>query len=40
VIIGAQIGVVLSNAVNERTMGKFVGVLFVVLGVLTSLIAL
>jgi len=39
VVIGAQIGVFLSNRVNSRSMGKFVGVLFAVLAVLTFLSA-
>ncbi len=35
VIIGAQIGVALSKAVNARAMGKFVGILFLVIGMST-----
>ena len=39
VIIGAQIGVFLSGRVNRQAMGKFIGVLFAVLAVLTFLSA-
>ena len=37
VVLGAQVGVLLSNRINRQAMGKFVGVLFVVLAVLTLL---
>jgi uncharacterized membrane protein YfcA len=37
VVLGAQVGVLLSNRINRQTMGKFVGVLFVVLSILTFL---
>ena len=39
VVIGAQIGVYLANRVNARSMGKFVGLLFAALAVLTFLSA-
>ena len=39
VVIGAQIGVFLANRVNPRSMGKFIGVLFALLAVLTFLSA-
>ncbi|MFC2041947.1 sulfite exporter TauE/SafE family protein [Chloroflexota bacterium] len=35
VVLGAQVGVLLSNRINRRSMGKFVGVLFVILAILT-----
>ncbi len=38
VITGAQIGVVLANIVKAGLMGKFVGALFAILGVLTLLL--
>ncbi len=38
VVTGAQIGVILSNIVNVNLMGKFVGALFGILGVLTLLL--
>ena len=37
VVLGAQVGVLLSNRINRHTMGKFVGVLFVILAILTIL---
>ena len=37
VILGAQIGVLLSNVINRSLMGRFVGVLFVILAILTFL---
>jgi len=37
VVLGAQVGVLLSNRINRQTMGKFVGVLFVILAILTIL---
>ena len=37
VVLGAQVGVLLSNRINRRSMGKFVGVLFIALAVLTIL---
>lgn len=37
VILGAQIGVLLSNRINRRAMGKFVGILFAILAILTFL---
>lgn len=37
VIIGAQVGVLLSNIISASIMGKFVGTLFLILGVLTLL---
>ncbi|MFC2062555.1 sulfite exporter TauE/SafE family protein [Chloroflexota bacterium] len=37
VVLGAQVGVLLSNRINRNTMGKFVGTLFVVLSILTLL---
>jgi uncharacterized membrane protein YfcA len=37
VVLGAQVGVLLSNLVNRQYMGKFVGVLFVILAILTLL---
>lgn len=37
VVLGAQIGVMLSNKINHKSMGKFVGALFVVLSILTFL---
>jgi uncharacterized protein len=39
VVIGAQVGVYLANRVNPKSMGKFIGVLFAVLAVLTFLSA-
>jgi uncharacterized membrane protein YfcA len=39
VVIGAQIGVYLSSRVNPKLMGRFVGVLFTVLAVLTFISA-
>ncbi|MFC1979908.1 sulfite exporter TauE/SafE family protein [Chloroflexota bacterium] len=38
VIIGAQFGVLLSNTINRDLMGRFVGILFLILAVLTFLI--
>ena len=38
VVVGAQIGVLLANVVNASLMGKFVGILFLILGVLTLLL--
>ncbi len=38
VVVGAQIGVVLANIVKTNLMGKLVGVLFVILGILTVLL--
>jgi len=35
VVVGAQVGVLLSNVVNRKSMGKFVGVLFTILAILT-----
>jgi len=40
VIVGAQIGVVLANHTNPRVMGKFVGILFLILAVLTFLLVI
>jgi len=37
VVVGAQVGVLLSNVVNRKSMGKFVGVLFAILAILTFL---
>lgn len=37
VVLGAQFGVLLSNRINRNFMGKFVGVLFLILAVLTFL---
>jgi len=37
VILGAQVGVMLSNRINRQSMGRFVGALFVVLAILTIL---
>ena len=37
VVLGAQVGVLISKRVNRQSMGKFVGVLFVVLAILTIL---
>ncbi len=37
VVIGAQIGVMLSNKINRKSMGRFVGALFVVLAILIFL---
>ncbi|MFC2069464.1 sulfite exporter TauE/SafE family protein [Chloroflexota bacterium] len=37
VVLGAQIGVLLSNRINRKSMGKFVGALFVILAILTFL---
>ena len=37
VVLGAQVGVLLSNRINRKSMGKFVGALFVVLAILTFL---
>ena len=38
VITGAQIGVLLSSVINVKIMGRFVGILFLILGGLTFLI--
>jgi uncharacterized membrane protein YfcA len=38
VVVGAQIGVFLANVINARLMGKFVGILFLILGVLTLML--
>lgn len=38
VIVGAQIGVAVSKIINISLMGKFLGVLFVILGALTLLL--
>lgn len=40
VIVGAQVGVILANNTNPRVMGKFVGVLFLILAILTILLVL
>ncbi len=37
VVLGAQVGVLISKRINRQSMGKFVGVLFVILAVLTIL---
>ncbi|MFC1981618.1 sulfite exporter TauE/SafE family protein [Chloroflexota bacterium] len=37
VILGAQVGVMLSNIINRKSMGKFVGILFLILAILTFL---
>lgn len=37
VVLGAQVGVLISKRVNRQSMGKFVGALFVVLAILTIL---
>jgi len=37
VVLGAQVGVMLSNIINRKSMGKFVGVLFTILAALTFL---
>lgn len=37
VVLGAQVGTLLSNRINRKSMGKFVGALFVVLSILTFL---
>ena len=37
VVIGAQVGVMLSNRINRKAMSKFVGVLFMVLAILVFL---
>ena len=37
VVLGAQVGVMLSNIINRKSMGKFVGALFAVLAILTFL---
>lgn len=37
VVLGAQVGVLLSKVINRNTMGKFVGVLFAILAGLTFL---
>ncbi len=37
VVIGAQVGVMLSNIINRKSMGKFVGALFIVLAILIFL---
>jgi uncharacterized membrane protein YfcA len=37
VVLGAQVGVMLSNIINRKFMGKFVGALFVALAILTFL---
>ena len=38
VVVVAQIGVVLANIVKTNLMGKFLGILFVILGILTVLL--
>ncbi len=38
VVLGAQFGVLLSNRIKRNIMGKFVGILFLVLEVLTFLL--
>ena len=38
VVVGAQIGVLLANVTNASLMGKFVGILFLIVGVLTLLL--
>ena len=38
VVVGAQIGVALANIVKTNLMGKLVGILFVILGILTVLL--
>jgi uncharacterized membrane protein YfcA len=38
VVVGAQIGVFLANVINARLMGKVVGILFLILGVLTLML--
>ena len=38
VIVGAQIGVALANIIKTNLMGKFIGILFAVLGVLTLIL--
>ncbi|MBI2328528.1 MAG: hypothetical protein HYU85_02660 [Chloroflexi bacterium] len=40
VIVGAQIGVLLANNTNPRVMGKFVGILFLILAILTLLLVI
>ena len=40
VVLGAQIGVLLSNVINRNFMGKFVGILFVILAISTFLTVL
>ncbi len=37
VVLGAQVGVLLSNIINRKSMGKMVGALFAVLAILTFL---
>ena len=37
VVLGAQVGVMLSNIINRKSMGKFVGALFIVLAILIFL---
>ena len=37
VVLGAQVGVLLSNRINRQSAGTFVGVLFVILAILTIL---
>ncbi len=37
VVLGAQVGVMLSNKINRKSMGRFVGALFVVLAILIFL---
>ncbi len=38
VIVGAQIGVILANVIKRTLMGKIVGILFLILGMLTLLL--
>ena len=40
VIVGAQIGVFLANHTNPRVMGRFVGILFLILAILTLLLVI
>jgi uncharacterized membrane protein YfcA len=37
VVLGAQVGVLLSNRINRQYMGKFAGVLFLILAILTAM---
>lgn len=37
VVLGAQIGVMLSNRINIKSMSKFAGALFAILAILTFL---
>ena len=37
VILGAQVGVLISKRINRQSMGKFVGLLFLILAILTIL---